>query len=85
MSHQALAKIVSLSLEVAVKIIDAIREINRLFPESVIIDNGLEIDYFFEKEEMIIRTPDRSEPACEAVKALKKAGLSGSWRSKALN
>lgn len=62
-----------------------LRELKRLFPDSVIIDNGIEMEYFFEKEEMIIRTPDRSEPACEAVAALKKAGLSGQWRSKTRN
>lgn len=57
-------------------------EIKRLFPDSVIIDNGIEMEYFFEKEEMIIRTPDRSDTYKEVVSSLKYAGLSGIWRSK---
>lgn len=65
-----------------------LQDIKQVWPESVIDHNDIELEYFFESDEignktMIIRTPDRSEPYKNALAYLKKAGLSGSWRSKA--
>jgi hypothetical protein len=57
-------------------------EIKRLFPDSVIKTEAGGIEYFFENDQLIIRTPDRSSRHADAVDNLKHCGLSGIWRSK---
>lgn len=65
-----------------VKLSDYLKLMKDIFPEcELVTDDGLTLEFFYEDEQLIIRTPDRSEKAQAAVATLKQSGLSGVWRS----
>ena len=63
-----------------------LRDMARVFPNSKIKENGQRLEFFFEPgddgDNLIIKTPDRSEPYKQALASLKECGLTGVWRSR---